>query len=1451
MPRNALAVIFFYFSCQVLLLAQSLPIDLIITERGAVTDLKAIRSITLQPKSATEPFVIPAGSSFRASIFPPHQYLQTDESNKNFIKVQQMLTTNASSINVNEKIVSYQYFDGLGRPIQAVDVKGSPTFNDVVQHYSYDVFGRENKKYLPYTSFPGDGLYKASADYDQLSFYYPSGAYKDGVKTGYAPWAETKFEPSPLNRPFQQGAEGSEWYPHDDLSISKAVKFEYPINVNGSLLQGQEVIPIWTVQSVTIGSLPEFIVSTSAEYQTGSFSIQLTTDGNKRQVRTYTDKSGKTIVKKVQYVEGTPNTFDDSHWAITYYVYDDFDQLRFVLQPEFWNNKSIYLSYTTHLEKRDMLNRLAFEYKYDSRNRMVFKKVPGADAIEMVYDNYDRLVLSRDGNQKLDGKWMFTKYDFFNRPIMTGLWTNSNDWATLQVYVDNYTANNSNRFESPASGNSIGYTTGATFPGGSGIALNDLLTITYYDNYSYQTNLSLGSAYGFINPTGFTALATTQVKGKVTGIKTRIVGSSNWLLSALYYDERYRMLQTVSDDHLGNKNRITNQYYGITDWVTKTKQDHGSSFTKLTEMEYDHRGRLINTYSTIGSDPRILLVANKYNEIGQLIEKNIHSTDNGISFLQSVDYRYNMRGWLTHINNSQLTKDGDVNNDSNDLFGMQLLYNEASETVGTTATIPQFNGNISAAKWSTNNLTDAVKEKLYQYTYDPMSRLQTSNYAVKSSGNWNLEVGNFNENLSYDKNGNILTLSRYGWFGGSKQQIDRLSYEYKNGNGKGNQLVTVTDDAAHYQFGKQNAGFVESTHVAGVVEMDYDKNGNLKYDLNKNITAIVYNHLNLPIAITVAGGKSIQNTYDAAGTKLKYKVIDNGNVLKEIDYVMGLQYEAGILAFAMTGEGRAIKKSTSWEYEYHLKDHLGNMRVAFGNLQDVEGYKATMEPENATVEEYEQNTATGLRNIQTRRDGTYNHTTANKDTPAPTKAAWLNGGLGREMGPAKGLTITSGDKLKMEVYARYNAGSGTTSDVVASLLGAVTASFNATIGENLTAYNGFNNSLAGFVNSIGFNSGQPKAYINYILFDANYANPQFGYKVLTINAATGWEKLDLEVTAPYNGFAYIYVSNESNYHVYFDDLAITHEKTTSSLKVVQAQDYYPFGLTFNNYQLENALANKYLFQEKEFLADIGLNLLDFDARLYDPAIGRTTTMDPMTDDYVELSPYSFLENNPLNMIDPTGMDGSKKTEPKDECPECEGQGQMLPEVVVTPTSNPASAWANFDQVTLSYQSEGFLKSNPSLGQRPYSFTQDELNAAADFYLNVAIGAVIPAEQALAWAGRGVWLLRLKWIARLRAANIARIVTTKGVTKLSPYELEITHGLTKSKNAFAKLKADMKLNGIQEPIKFVEHNGKRFVVDGHHRLRAAKELGIENVPVQQVKLPYAGYKSVDDLIYSNY
>jgi hypothetical protein len=58
------------------------------------------------------------------------------------------------------------------------------------------------------------------------------------------------------------------------------------------------------------------------------------------------------------------------------------------------------------------------------------------------------------------------------------------------------------------------------------------------------------------------------------------------------------------------------------------------------------------------------------------VDKKLHSTDGGGRYLQSVDNRYNIRGWLTHINNRDLKADGNTNDDYNDVFGLELKYNE-------------------------------------------------------------------------------------------------------------------------------------------------------------------------------------------------------------------------------------------------------------------------------------------------------------------------------------------------------------------------------------------------------------------------------------------------------------------------------------------------------------------------------------------------------------------------------------------------------------------------------------------------------------------------------------------------------------------------------------------------------------------------------------------------------
>ena len=87
-----------------------------------------------------------------------------------------------------------------------------------------------------------------------------------------------------------------------------------------------------------------------------------------------------------------------------------------------------------------------------------------------------------------------------------------------------------------------------------------------------------------------------------------------------------------------------------------------------------------------------------------------------------------------------------------------------------------------------------------------------------------------------------------------------------------------------------------------------------------------------------------------------------------------------------------------------------------------------------------------------------------------------------------------------------------------------------------------------------------------------------------------------------------------------------------------------------------------------------------------------------------------------------------------------------------------------------------------------------------------------------------------------------------VSQASPFDLQATHSQKLSKKNMNKLIDDIKNNGINETIKYVEYNGQKYVVDGHHRLIASKRLGLEQVPIEQVELPYAGYKTVEDLLW---
>src|SRR5690606_18113535 len=145
--------------------------------------------------------------------------------------------------------------------------------------------------------------------------------------------------------------------------------------------------------------------------------------------------------------------------------------------------------------------------------------------------------------------------------------------------------------------------------------------------------------------------------------------------------------------------------------------------------------------------------------------------------------RYNIRGWLNRINNSDLSPD--AGDDRGDLFAMELSYE------GGFA-VPQYNGNISGARWK--NAADNTATA-YGYTYDAMNRLTGADYVAGGPGGWvheedGFEVGNIRD----DHNGNILALDRNGLFRHTMGEApeygttDQLSYHYR-----GNQLMAAND----------------------------------------------------------------------------------------------------------------------------------------------------------------------------------------------------------------------------------------------------------------------------------------------------------------------------------------------------------------------------------------------------------------------------------------------------------------------------------------------------------------------------------------------------------------------------------------------------------------------------------------------------------------------------------
>ena len=830
---------------------------------------------------------------------------------QNYIKTLTYKDPTTTSIEAAAK-VNVVYFDGLGRPIQQIAGKMSSDGKDIITHIEYDGFGRQKKDYLP---FAGDGSalnFVPNALTPTLQYFSNAGNVDETTNN---PYSEKFLEPSPLNRILKQAAPGDAWLGHENDNNDHTVKFAYLMNGTNEVrllradAQWSDEFKLYNPSlidnNIFYNPAELYKTITQNENKTGNVFIGTPTSGFQLRLNTteeFKDKEGRVVLKRTfnSYVVDAETQLEKLD---TYYVYDQFDNLTYVIPP-----------LATGTITQTVLNDLCYQYKYDKRNRLVEKKLPGKQWEFIVYDPLDRPVLNGPAMSPFPDftyqGTLLTIYDAFGRVAMTGWYENTTLTATTRVTAQSAMIVRNAVRGGGANGD---ITTGYNTVGGLGGGLR-MLTVNYYDNYTWP-----GAPTDFNNIEGQSVR--TNAKGLSTGSWIRVLdakANTTGEVSYTFYDDKGRSIRSRTANYLGGYTQVDNQLDfdgSVLKTVTKHKRITSDAEIAVTEnFTYTAQDRLLSHTHKINNLATQTLATNTYDKLGQLKAKDVAG-------LQTVDYKYNTRGWLTDINRIGPLS---IIGAPTDLFAFHISYNNVTDDADgqLPATPALYNGNISETYWLTSSDYNIRK---YSYFYDSLNRLNEAYYQKPSDAE--KYTGSYDELIAYDKNGNITRLYRNGAIDDPSVQIpiDNLFYSYATGS---NKLTKVYDDTTSPQ------GFKDINNSSNI-DYTYDGNGNMITDVNKGITAIKYNHLNLPVEINFGTTNKIIYLYDATGRKLK-KTVTEGTTTVYVDYLSGgFQYKAGILQFFPTAEGYVdntyspINGSNTYNYVYQYKDHLGNVRVNY------------------------------------------------------------------------------------------------------------------------------------------------------------------------------------------------------------------------------------------------------------------------------------------------------------------------------------------------------------------------------------------------------------------------------------------------------------------------------------------------------------------------------------------
>lgn len=1129
-----------------------------------------------------------------------------------------------------------EFFDGLGRVVQNVKWQSAPKVSgvpyDIVEPFSYDGFDRSIQKFAAYRSSDTTGNLKFDAFAAQAAFW---SVEQPGEHVFYQ---QTDFESSPIGRPTVQYKRGNSW-----AGSGRGVRKSYLFNT------ALDSVRQLYVDDGSGG------LSTGAYYPAGRLYKEVTIDEDSNRTIAFSNINGDLLLVGKQIVKG--GSWPQSY-ALTYYVYNDIGQLRWVIQPE--GVKSLQQSnwpvnYTTWMST-DVAKKQCFKYVYGQRGNVVLKSTPGGGNVEMVYDLNANLRMYRDSVLKAAGKWKLFSYDALNRVSSIKIYTMAYERVALATAFD------SDAGFSPESWGSWSST----------------LREYQYDAYTFNNSeeFQLPIDFDSTQASGFFASSDTQapfarptrqarlVRGKLTYCVDYLADGEAYS-KVYYYDEDYRNIQTATYSDSRGSEYLTTQFdfQGTKIAARSTvvnQQSAPGNTTVLLRNYYDHASRLIKATHKVGDGPEVTIDSSVYDGTGRLSFKMIgqkkESSGYGNSPIESLQMDYSINGWLTGINRAFAT-----GQNASNYFGEAISYDYGFSS-------QNYNGNVSGVSW--RSISDTAQRAL-GFAYGANNALLKSDFTQKASGNWSQGDLNFSTLMgngsdytsAYDLNGNIKASKNYGFAGSSSRVIDQLSYAYQSGS---NLLANVGDSAVS----TTNYKLQDFRDGANTVDdYAYDGNGNMTADLNKGITSIEYNSSYMPVKINLKGIGQVSYSYDAENKKLSKRVVDStaANKVTTTFYYTDMVYEkigsdSIRLQYVNHINGRVRLENSGFTYDYFVKDRLGNIRVVLNESVRTNVYPAcTLEGNIADT-----NTALNVEaryygidtgNIKAQPSGFFAHPNNNGFTnPNPKssqssnsgKAYLLNGTTSGKKGMEFVAKVMAGDSISAYCYSYYTVKSPTKNSLPAltvlnGLLGGVSGlgGVHGVTGSDILSVN--NAELTTFLTTRPSADSVPAAYVNILFFDDQLRFVSASSSIVSVNGGGKTHSNDasamLNRVAKKSGYVYVFASNESATEVYFDNLQVVHRQG----RFTGEFHYYPNGQlmkaisTWNNISLENKVrfGGKEL-QKGEFSSGQGLEWYDFGARQYDAQIGRWMALDPESEKSRSYSPYTYSNNNALRFIDPDG-----------------------------------------------------------------------------------------------------------------------------------------------------------------------------------------------------------------------